>query len=45
MNSQLRKAISVAKTSPMHTLVGSEVDETFWENYNILKPESRRFAE
>ena len=28
------------KTSPMHTLVGSEVDETFWENYNILKPES-----
>jgi hypothetical protein len=29
------------KTSPMHTLVGSEVDETFWENYNILKPETR----
>ena len=29
------------KKSPMHTLVGSEVDETFWENYNILKPETR----
>jgi hypothetical protein len=28
------------KTSPMHTLFGSEVDETFWENYNILKPET-----
>lgn len=25
---------------PIHSMIGSDFDEAFWENYNVLKPES-----